>query len=155
MVLNRNNNKDEVEPYDEPNPEANEWPEEWTPRQRQNWIEVGSNVYDKLETDTGRYWYRRTWRPKKRKSGMMKRDHVKLGTPEDYITENVADNLNPMGDMTSVMMRQLSRFSVDTDELDDAVTDIVRAKIRNMSDEQQQRLVGEAQRVARIYGLDG
>lgn len=154
MVLNRNNNKDEVEPYDEPDPENDEWPEEWTPRQRQNWIEVGSNVYDELETDTGQYWYRRTWRPKKRKSGMMKRDHVKLGTPEDYITENVADNLNPMGDMTSVMMRQLSRFSVDTDELDDAVTDIVRAKIRNMSDEQQQRLVGEAQRVARIYGLD-
>jgi len=154
MVLNRNNNKDEVEPYDEPDPENDEWPEEWTKRQKENWIQTGAPVYDNLETDVGRYWYRRTWRPKKARDGMMERDHVKLGQPEDYVVENVSDTLNPMGDMTSVMMRQMSSYSVDKDKLDEAVSDIVRARISNMSDFQKQRLVGEAQRLARAYGLD-
>ena len=154
MVYDITNEKEQVEPYEEPNPEAGEWPEGWTPRQRQNWLESGRTTYDSLETDCGRYWYRRTWRPKARNHGMMKRDHVKLGTPEDYITENVADVLHPMGDMTSVMMRQLARYSVDTDELDDAVEDIVQAKIQNMSEDRKTRLVGDAIRVANIYGLD-
>lgn len=154
MVTPSKSDKDEVEPYAEPHPEANEWPSGWTPTQRQNWQDVGSKTYNELETDNGRYWYRRTWRPKKRGDGMMERDHVKLGNPEDYITENVADYLNPMGDMTSVMMRQLTRYGVDTDELDKAVEDIVQAKIANMSDFQKKRLVGEAVRVANIYGLD-
>lgn len=154
MVLNRNNNKDEVEPYDEPDPENDEWPEEWTKRQKENWEDFGINVYSELQTDVGRYWYRRTWRPKKARDGMMQRDHVKLGTPEDYVAENVSDVLNPMGDITSVMMRQLSKYKVDTDELDNAVEDIVQARIANMDHFQKQRLVGDAVKVAELYGLN-
>jgi len=153
MVTPRNVEKDEPEPYIEPNPAEDEWPEDWTPTQKKNWEQFGSKVYDELNTDLGRTWYRRTWRPKMRNNGMMQRDHVKLGTPEDYVAENVADMLNPMGDLTSVMMRQISRYKVDKDVLDDAVTDIVRAKIANMSDQRKHRLVGEAAQVAELYGL--
>ena len=154
MVYDRYKQKDEIEPYDEPNPDADRWPEDWTPKQRQNWIDVGSKTYDNLETDRARYWYRRTWRPKARHDGMMKREHVKLGTPEDYIVENVADYLNPMGDMTSWMMRKLTRYSVDTDELDDVVEEIVHAKIQNMSDDRKHRLIRDTQRVANLYGVE-
>lgn len=154
MVNRARPENEEHSPYQEPEPSDSIWPEEWTPTQRTNWLEYARAVYDKLETDAGRYWYRRTWRPKKRGDGMMKRDHVKLGTPEDYVEENVSDTLNPMGDITSVMMRQISRYSVDRDTLDEAVEDIVQAKIHNMSDDQQQRLVGDAQRLANAYGLN-
>lgn len=149
-----NIDKDEPEAYTEPNPDADEWPDHWTPKQRANWEQYGQEIYEALKTDTGRYWYRRTYRPKKRNEGMMKRDHVKLGRPEDYIDENVSDTLNPMGNMTSVMMRQISRYTVDRDELDDAVSDITQAKIKNMSDAQQARLASEAKRLANTYGLE-
>jgi len=157
MVIHRNSDDDdeeEYEPYIEPVPSEDTWPEEWTPRQRKNWLEHGQNIYEELEDDQSKYWYRRCWRPKKRNSGMMKCDHVKLGTPEDYIVEHVADTLDPMGDITSVMMRRISRYSVDRDTLDDVVEDLVQAKIQNMSEAQQQRLVGDAQRLANAYGLN-
>ena len=150
---NKTSDHEEHEPYDEPHPSTDTWPDDWTPKQRTNWLEHGAIVYNNLETEQAQYWYRRTWRPKCRNSGMMKCDHVKLGTPEDYIEENVSDTLNPMGNMTSVMMRQVSRYSVDRDVLDDVVDDIVQAKIQNMSEAQQQRLVGDAQRLANAYGL--
>lgn len=155
-MVNRGNIPDNEEhsPYTEPKPSQDEWPDEWTPHQRTNWLEHGRAVYEALETEDAKYWYRRTWRPKKRNSGMMKCDHVKLGTPEDYIEEHVADTLNPMGDLTSVMMRSISRYKVDRDVLDDVVSDIVQAKIQNMSDAQQQRLVGDAERLANAYGLN-
>jgi hypothetical protein len=153
-LLDDDNDDEEHEPYIEPDIEAGEWPEEWTPKQRQNWRDHALSVYRELETDWGRYWYRRTWRPKKRGDGMMQDDHVKLGTPEDYVTENVEDYLRPMGDMTSVMMRQISRYTVDKDDLDNAVEDIVQAKIATMGERQQQRLLEQSQRVAEIYGGD-
>lgn len=140
--------------YDEPDPEDDVWPNSWTKKQRSNWRTYAQDVYEALETEAGRRWYRRTWRPKARNEGMLKRDHVKLGTPEDYVAENVSDRLNPMGDMTSVMMRQLGTYDVDTDELDEAVEDIVQAKISQMSVEQKAELSSEAQRLARTYGLD-
>ena len=153
-MIQRSKPTDEPEPYVEPDPENGVWPDDWTPRQRENWIDFGQPVYDALETDVGRYWYRRVYRPKARHEGMMTRDHVKLGNPEDYVAEMVSDNLNPMGDVTGAMMRVISSYSVDKDELDEAVSDITGAKIKNMSDEQKKRLVGDAQRMARAYGLD-
>ena len=142
------------EPYIEPDPDTTEWPVDWTPKQRQNWIETAQPVYENLETDLGRYWYRRTWRPKKRGDGMMQHDDVKLGTPEDFVAENVSDMLSPMGNMTSVMMRRISKYSVDKDDLDEAVEDIVQAKISNMGEQQQARLLQQSQRLANIYGID-
>lgn len=138
----------EPEPYDAPDPE-------WTPKQQTNWEESGKLVYDRLETDVGRYWYRRTWRPKKRNSGIMKRDHVELGTPEDYIVAHVEDRLNPMGDITSLMMRKLGTRNFDVDELEEAIDDIVQARLHNIAENDPDRarqLASEANMVAELYG---
>lgn len=145
----------EPEPYAEPNPEENDYPDEWTPKQRENWDSHGQSTYENLETDAGRYWYRRIWRPKKQREGMMKRDHVKLGTPEDYVAEHARDTLDPMGNLTSVMMRRIGRMQADKDELEEAYKDIVQARIANMTPEQRARLAGEAKRLAVAYGLQG
>lgn len=154
MKQRRTTDSDSPEPYDEPQPDADEWPDDWTPKQKENWRQHGQPVYEKLETNAGRYWYRRTWRPKKQRNGMMQRDHVKLGTPEDYVAEHVSDTLNPMGNMTSVMMRKIGRMNADTDDLDEAYEDIVQAKIKCMSPARQARLGRDAARMARAYGLD-
>lgn len=150
----RQDDDDDDEPYIDPDPDEGVWPEHWTPHQRKNWLEHGQEQFEQLETDVGRYWFKRCWRPKKQREGLMETDAVKLGNPEDYVVENVDDYLSPMGDMTSVMMRQLSRYTVDKDELDEAVEDIVQAKISLMGEEQQRRLLQRSQRVAKIYGLD-
>jgi len=150
----RQNDESDDEPYIEPAPDNGVWPDDWTPHQRKNWLEYGQQQYAELETDLGQYWYRRCWRPKKRKEGMMQTDAVKLGNPEDYVVENVEDYLAPMGDMTSMMMRQLSRYSVDKDDLDRAVKDIVQAKISSMSEEAQRHLLQQSQRLAKVYGFD-
>lgn len=152
--LRDDDSEESNEPYIEPDPDDGVWPEHWTPHQRKNWINHGQDTYAELETDLGRYWYRRCWRPKQRNEGLMETDEVKLGNPEDYVVENVGDYLSPMGDMTSVMMRQLSRYSVDTDDLDEAVEDIVQAKVATMSEEAQRRLLQQSQRLAKIYGVD-
>lgn len=141
--------------YPEPHPEDDVWPEAWTPKQRTNWERSGQPVYDELETEVGRYWYRRTWRPKMRGDGMKQRDHVKLGTPEDYVAEHVSDTLEPMGNLTGVMMRQFSRFQVNTEDLEDAIEDITQAKISQLSEERQARLLNDANRLANAYGIDG
>lgn len=144
---------DEVQPYNEPDVENGSWPEEWTPRQRENWRDHAEAIYRELETDVGRKWYRRTWRPKMKGGGMMETDRVTFGNPEDYIAENVSDYLAPMGDMTSMMMRQLTSYAVD-DDLDEAVEDIVQARISNMSESQQARLLQQSKKVATLYGID-
>ncbi len=145
---------DDIEPYPEPDAQSNDYPDEWTPKQCENWKNYGHFEYEALETDVGRYWYRRTWRPKMRGEAMMLRDHVKLGTPEDYVAENVSDRLNPMGDLTSVMMREFSRFSADKDELKEAVDDIVQTKLRQMEPAQRDRVSADAKQLARAYGLE-
>lgn len=146
---------DKSEPYDEPRPMTNEFPDEWTPKQIENWTNHGESVYSELDTELGRYWYRRCYRPKKRNEGMMETDAVRFGSPEDFVVAHVDDNLQPMGNLTAVMMREFTKQSADTDELKKAAGDITRAKIRNMSVGQQDRLVKEMQRVTELYGLAG
>ena len=150
---NLDDEDDEVQPYKDPDVEAGEWPEEWTPRQRENWRDHGEPVYSEIETDVARYWYKKTWRPKMQGEGLMETDAVTFGNPEDYIAENVSDMLSPMGDMTSMMMRQVTSYGVE-DDLDEVVNDIVRARIRNMSEEQQARLLQKSKKLAGIYGID-
>lgn len=114
-------------------------------------------MYDELESDAARYWYRRSWRPKKRHggtgSGMKTRDHVQFGTPEDYIKEHVEDTLAPMGNITGVMMRKLTNVGIDTDVLDAVVTDIIQAKVSTMSQTQKASVLARSKKVARIYGV--
>jgi len=137
--------------------EPPEWPNpEWTPKQQENWEESIKPTYERLETDVARYWFRRTWRPKKRNSGKLKRDHVKLGTPEDYIEHNVQEAFNPWGDLTSVMMRQVGSYD-DKDELDDVVEEIVGARcdlLKQTNPEELDRLARESKKVARLYGVE-
>ena len=153
----QNNEPADDEPYVEPNPRKKLWPEHWTPKQKEYWERYCQPVYDNLKTDTGRYWYRRTFRPKKQKqsgdSGVMTRDHVKLGTPEDYVAYNVSDMLDMWADLTGAMMREMMSYSVDQDELDEAVHDIVQAKVQNMSESQKRRVLQDAKSVAELYGL--
>jgi len=129
---------------------------DWTPKQMENWESSMKQWYNELETDAGRFWAKATYRPKKRNSGMMTRDHVKLGTPEDYIDEHVSDTFDPWGDITSVIMRQISTYSVDKAELEDAIEDIVRAKLAVLArhnPERARRLLQETEKVASLYGV--
>ena len=131
--------------------------DEWTPKQKENFANHGRAEFEELETDVGRDWYKRCFRPKKRNEGMMKRDHVKLGTPEDYVTKHVEDTFDPWASLEGIMMRKLGRYSVDTDTLDAAVEDIVRAKLRRLAEtnpERAQRLYSETSKVASLYGID-
>jgi hypothetical protein len=130
---------------------------DWTPKQKENWESSMKKWYNKLETDVGRRWARACYRPKKRNEGMMERDHVKLGTPEDYVTKHVEDTFDPWASLEGIMMRKLGRYSVDTDTLDAAVEDIVRAKLRRLAEtnpERAQRLYSETSKVASLYGID-
>jgi hypothetical protein len=106
----------------------------WTPRQTELFENHGAPIYDRLATENGKAWYRRTYRPKKRKAasdtgGMMRRDHVKLGTPEDYVREMVSEKFSPMTNFHSSMMRRLSNYGNRKEQLDAAVADIVKAKL--------------------------
>lgn len=151
-----NSDDDSIDPEtfaDQPYPDP-----EWTPKQRENWEAHGQAEFANLETDVGRRWYKRTYRPKKRNSGMMTRDHVKLGTPEDYVDEHVSDTFDPWGNLTSVMMRRISTYSVDKAELEDAIEDIVRAKLEVLAENnpgRARRLLQETEKVASLYGIGG
>lgn len=140
--------------YIEPEPDADVWPADWTPKQKENWLEHGQPQYERLETDQGREWFRRCYRPRKRGSGLLETDRVQLGNPEDYIIEMIDDYLDPWGSMTSVMMRKISSYSVGQDVLDDVVDEFLKAKLEGMSDEQVHRLASEHTKVAQLYGLD-
>jgi hypothetical protein len=145
---------DDIEPYPEPDVEADDYPDEWTPKQRENWKNYGHFEYRLLETELGRYWFRRTYRPKMRNEGMMQRDHVKLGTPEDYVAYNVADMFKPMAALDGYMMRQLMRYDFDTDELDEAVEDIVQARRHMLEPEEREDLAERGMILAKAYGIN-
>lgn len=142
----------EYEPYPEPDVENDSYPEEWTPKQCENWDNHGQEVYDELETDTGRYWYRRCYRPKMRGDGMMETDRVKLGKPEDFVAYMVSDRLDMWADLTGAMMREIGSYE-NKEELEEAVDDIVQAKLSLMSEERRARLLEDATQVAELYGL--
>lgn len=130
---------------------------DWTPKQMDNWESSMEQWYNELETDVGRFWAKATYRPKKRNDGSITRDHVKLGTPEDYVDEHVSDTFDPWGNLTSVMMRRISTYNVDKDELDEAISDIVRAKLRVLAENDPDRarqLVAETEKVASLYGIE-
>lgn len=130
--------------------------EDWTPKQQENWEQSGKSVYELIDGEVGRTWYRRTWRPKMRNEGMKKRDHVKLGTPEDYIAEMVADQFDPWGSLDSVMIRELASYSVEKEELEEAVSQITEAKLKHLASNDPARarqLVAETEYVASLYGV--
>lgn len=137
-------------PESYPNPD-------WTPKQQENWENDGKPVYERIETEEAREWYRRTWRPKKRNDGMIERDHVKFGTPEDYVKYNVEDYFDPWGSFDGVMMRHMTVSKEKRDELDENVKEIVRAKLKLLKKQSPgaaQRLLNESNKVASLYGVE-
>lgn len=128
---------------------------DWTPKQMENWENAGKPVYDRIETEEARAWYRRIYRPKKRNDGMMERDRVTFGTPEDYIKYSVEDAFDPWGSMEGMMMRHLS---VDNkDELDEHAREILKAKLKllkKQDPEAAKRLLRETDKVASLYGVE-
>lgn len=134
-----------------------EYPDpDWTPKQMENWDAHGAAEYAELETEIGREFFRRIWRPKKRNDGLLEREHVKLGTPEDYVCTNVDDVFDPWGNMTSVMMREISVPSDEKERLGEAVDDIVQAKLTVLADrnpDAARRLLAETERVGQLYGV--
>jgi hypothetical protein len=142
-------------PFEFENPPA--WPNpKWTPKQEQNWIDHIEPVYSRIESELGRRIFRAVWRPKKRGDGWMKREHVKLGTPEDYVEENVSDLFTPMTDITSVMMRQVGRYDVSRETLDEAVDAIRKARLKHLADnnpERARQLLANTAYEASLYGV--
>lgn len=129
--------------------------DDWTPKQVENWEDSGKHVYERIETEDARAWYRRVWRPKKRNDGMMERDRVSFGTPEDYIKYYVEDAFDPWGSVEGSMMRH---FAVsNTDELDEHAREILKAKLKllkKQDPEAAKRLLRETNDVANLYGLE-
>lgn len=130
---------------------------EWTPKQVENWENSGEPVYELIETEEAREWYRRTWRPKKRNEGMIEHDHVKFGTPEDYVKYNVEDYFDPWGSFDGVMMRHMTVSKDKREELDEHVTEIAKAKLKRLKETNPgaaQRLLTETKKVASLYGVE-
>jgi len=134
-----------------------EWPNpEWTPKQQENYETHMQEVYEEIDSELGRIAYRNCWRPKQRNEGKLTRDHVQLGTSEDYIVEHVEDFFDPWGSMVGIMMREIGSYDVSTDALDEAQKAIVRAKLRVLADndpERAVRLATETEAVAQLYGV--
>lgn len=141
---------DDASVYEVPN-------EEWTPAQARYWEEYCAPVFDRLQTYDGRKWYRLTYRPKQRKqsgySGVTTRDHVKLGTAEDYVDINVKRPFEPMTSYMGLMMRELGKHR-DREDLDIAIQDIVRAKTEVMASESAsslRRVMNDSVAEAKLY----
>jgi len=144
---------DGPEPYREPRPDAGQWPE-WTPHQRQNWQAHGAPIYERLDTEPGSYWFRRTWRPKKRKAGLMRREHVKLTTPEYYLAEQVMDHLGDETGNQLVVMRGIGTYGVDSSQLRLAIEDNVQARVAATPPDERQLYPDKALSIATRYGVD-
>lgn len=74
---------------------------------------------DAVDVETAKEWYIRTYRPKKRGSGLMKRDHVQIGEPEHLFTKVLGKLGNPWGSIEGMVM---ASFGI-SDETQEAVTD--------------------------------
>ncbi len=130
--------------------------DEWTPYQRQNWREVGKPIYENLQTDGGRYWFRRCYRPKYQHTGMLPRDHVTIDTPDHYIVSNVDELLTPGGD-GDIQMKYRRIVGViasehTLSEVNRAVKDIVNAKSQTLPEDTQRRLPDKTKEIQRQLG---
>lgn len=139
--------------YEEPAPDDDSWPDEWSRKQRQNWRSHGQPVYEELTTDAGRYWYRRTWRPKMQLNGMILRDHVGLHTPEDYVASTVERYLGGEDTNTNPIYKRIGALTADTDKLNTAIEDIVQARIQVMPPDKYDQLAEPAREIADTYGI--
>jgi hypothetical protein len=126
--------------------------DDWTPRQKENWEDNGKPVYEKIDSEEARDLYLRTYRPKKRGEGMMKRDSVSFGDVEHYLYKEIEDTFNPKGSFHGVMMAKTGV----SDEQEELVDEVVKAKVEVLDDENPdaaKRLVKKTAEVAENYGV--
>jgi len=116
--------------------------ESFTPKQEENFKNHMKPTLDRLETvremaeengaevdtEAARKWYLRTYRPKKRNDGLIKRDHVETGEPEMYFI-NFMEKLNsPWGSIQGLIMHGMFVNDETKEEIEDAATVITVAK---------------------------
>jgi hypothetical protein len=129
--------------------------EDWTPKQKENWKNHGQPVFERIESEKARKLYLRTYRPKKRNDGMMKRDEVSFGDVEHYVDKEIEDTFNPMGSMQGVIMARMGVPRDQRDEIDELVDEIIRAKVGQLAEDNPdaaKRLLSQTKRVAELYG---
>lgn len=144
--------------------------DEWTPKQLENWENVGSKIYQNIEkicdvlvdgddwhadAETVQEWYLRIYRPKKRGDGMMERDRVKTGNPEKFVTAVMEKFFNPWGSIYAVMMHSMSVRGDDKDTLMDVAILLAVTKAETHGRRKAlARICREHDRVAALYGVD-
>jgi hypothetical protein len=128
-----------------------EWIHDPTPKQKTNWEEHGEPIVQSMDDSRKAvWWYLRTYRPKKRGSGMMERDHVKMGEPEHYYINHKEGLMNPMGSIQGQVMASFGVSDEQQDEIEDAVTRLLQ---ETLSDQQKYRIAEKGNRLARTLGL--
>lgn len=141
---------DAKELFDEFGGPRPEWFDNPTPKQKENWQEHGASVLSDIDDERSQWWYLRTYRPKKRGDGMMKRDHVQIGTPEYYFIKTAEGLKRPM---SSIQGEVMASFGVSGDtqkEVEKAAAHMVRA---TTSDAEKARMAKEADRLSNILGV--
>jgi hypothetical protein len=129
-----------------------EWLTDATPKQRENWEEYGSKVVEKIGGSVrNRWWYLRTFRPKKRGSGMMERDHVKTGEPEYYYIKKAEGLKNPMASIQGEIM---AGMFVDNDTKEEINKAALKYVMATTSDAEKARIKNQAEKLAGVYGLN-
>jgi len=142
----------------------------WTPKQCENWETHGEPLFERLETlpmlvaenggdpdsvniGTAKEWYLRTYRPKKRGDGMMKRDHVQIGTPEYYMTKFMGKLGNAWGSIEGMVMASMGINSDTKETVEDAATVIFTA--RHLDNKKGlANVLREHKKVGKLYGFE-
>jgi hypothetical protein len=129
-----------------------EWFDNPTPKQRENWEEYGADTVSSIPGSLkNRWWYLRTYRPKKRGDGMMERDHVQISEPEHYYKKTIEGLKRPMGSIQGEVMAGMFVDDDVKEEINEAAAKYVLA---TTSDAEKARIAQQAQRLAGVIGLE-
>lgn len=139
--------KDLFEQFGGPTPD---WVHDSTPKQMENWHEHGSQIVADMDSDRARWWYLRTYRPKKRGDGMMERNHVSIGEPEHYYKKYVDGLKRPMGSIQGEVMAAMFVSDDVQDDVEEAAAELVRV---TTSDAEKKRIAQQGERLAGLMGL--
>lgn len=100
------------EPYPDPTVET---PDNWSRRSQHNWRAFMQPVYERLETDQHRDWYRRVYRPNYSTPGVQERDAVGGHNEEDFVAEIVATKVFENKEFLQPKQRRIPQMRHDED----------------------------------------
>lgn len=114
----------------------------YTPKQRENFENHVAPLLDKLDrlkaladekgadfdVAAAKKWYMRTYRPKKRGDGVMKRDHVGIGEPEHLFVKELEKLGNAWGSIEGLVMASLGIDEETEEEVTDAAVAVYVAR---------------------------